>query len=492
MATKQTDQKAVPVPELDTEVASRLRDPYEQDYLGIIRTSDVTLLEKGGPAGYAVYNDLKRDPTVFSALQKRRLALISRPWIIECSEKGTAGDAAAAAVSEIFRKFTFDQACQDLLDATLKGYAVSEVVWTVRDHQIVPARLVKRAQRRFQYVQEDQKNPPQLRLLTRENMLTGEQLPDRKFIVHRFNPEDDNPYGVGLGQQLYWPVFFKRKGITFWAKFCERFASPTPWGKYPKGADKKAKDTLFSALRAMSNDGVIMTPEGMSIELLQAAATGSITTQADLCKFMDDQINAVILGQDPRAQGGGALAAASKERAEVRLDLVQADSDLLSDTLNSTLIKWICDYNGWPQCLLYRDLSQEEDRKQQADTDKVVYEMGFEPSLDYIRARYGEGWSKKAPTQPISPAGTNFSEAQLAPDQDALDAAVSKIDSAALNEAAAAMIQPVLDAIDGATDFEDALAKLQTAFPKMQAAKLQGLLAQAMFGAETFGRISAE
>lgn len=492
MATENKVSAAPPAPDFDTEVASRLRDPFEQNYLGILRTSDVTLLEKGGPAGYAVYNDLKRDPTVFSALQKRRLALIGRPWSIECSEKGAAGDAAAATVMEIFRKFSFDQACQDLLDATLKGYAVSEIVWTVRDYKIAPARLVKRAQRRFVYVQEDENNPPQLRLLTRDNMLTGEPLPDKKFIVHRFNPEDDNPYGVGIGQQVYWPVFFKRKGITFWAKFCERFASPTPWGKYPKGADKKAKDTLFSALRAMSNDGVVMTPEGMSIELLQAAATGSITTQMDLCKFMDDQINAVILGQDPRSGGGGALAAASKERQEVRIELVQADSDLLSDTLNSTLLKWICEYNGLPPCLLYRDVSKKEDLEQAANTDKIVCDMGFEPSLDYIRSRYGEGWSKKIlPGAGALGGGANFSEHHPAPDQLALDAALSKIDTAALNDASAAMIQPVLDAIDGAADFEEALTRLETSFPKMKTDQLQGLLAQAMFGAETFGRVSA-
>lgn len=490
MATKQNVRPTAPPRlELDTEVASRDRDPFEQNYLGIIRTSDATLLEKGGPAGYAVYNDLKRDPTVFSALQKRRLALISRPWTIECSEKGAAGDAAAAIVSEIIRKFAFDQACQDQLDATLKGIAVSEIIWTVRDNMIVPQRVVKRAQRRFQYVQEDKDRPPELRLLTRENMLTGERLPDRKFIVHRFNPEDDNPYGVGLGQQLYWPVFFKRKGITFWAKFCERFASPTPWGKYPKGADKKAKDTLFSALRAMSNDGVIMTPDGMSIELLQAQATGSITTQADLCKYMDDQINAIVLGQDPRNGSGGALAAASKERQDVRIELVQADSDLLSDTLNSTLLAWICDYNGLPPCLLYRDVSKEDDKKAAAETDKIIYEMGFEPSLDYIRTNYGEGWSKTP--VPVSVPGANFSEHAPPADQLAIEAALSRLDPTSLNDAAVAMLQPVLDAIDGATDFEDALAKLESAFPKMKTEQLQGLLAQAMFGAETFGRVSA-
>jgi phage gp29-like protein len=485
--------KALPAPELDTEVASRLLDPFEQTFMGILRSSDMTLLEKGGPDAYAIYNDLKRDPTVFSALQKRRLALISCPWNITCTEKGAAGDAAAQVVAEIFRKFAFDQTCQDLMDAVLKGYAVSEIVWTVRDNMIAPLRIVKRAQRRFRYVQKDKDLPPELRLLTQANMLDGEQLPDRKFIVHRFNPEDDNPYGVGLGQQLYWPVYFKRGGIKSWAKFCDRFGSPTPWGKYPKGADKTAKSTLFSALQSMSNDGVVMTPEGMSIELLQAASSGSITTQADLCKFMDDQINAAVLGQDAQSGRGGALAAASKERQDVRIELVQADSDLLSDTLNSTLIAWICEYNGLPPCQLYREIKKEEDLKQLADTDKVVYDMGFEPSLDYIRSRYGEGWSKRTvPNASLRLPGADFAEHPPAQDQVALDDAVAKLNPTALNEAAQAMIQPVLDAIDGAVDFDDALSKLEAAFPKMDSVKLQGLIAEAMFGAEAFGRVAGE
>jgi phage gp29-like protein len=95
------------------------------------------------------------------------------------------------------------------------------------------------------------------------------------------------------------------------------------------------------------------------------------------------------------ASGGGALAAASKERQAVRLDLVQADSDLLSETLNSTLIAWLCEYNGLAPCLVYREISEEEDKKAESETDKNVAAMGFELSEEAVRAKYGDGWSKK-------------------------------------------------------------------------------------------------
>ncbi|CDS54759.1 Mu-like prophage FluMu protein gp29 [Polaromonas sp. CG9_12] len=100
-----------------------------------------------------------------------------------------------------------------MLDALIVGFVPAEIVWTIRDNMVAASRVVKRAQRRFVYAQDDAHAAPALHLLTASDMLKGEAVPDRKFMVHRVNPEDDNPYGTGLGLQLYWPVFFKRKGI---------------------------------------------------------------------------------------------------------------------------------------------------------------------------------------------------------------------------------------------------------------------------------------
>ncbi|MBS0476836.1 MAG: DUF935 family protein [Proteobacteria bacterium] len=485
--------------------------------MGVLQTSDPLLLEKGDANG-ELYRDLKRDGKVFAGLQKRQLALISRPWQVEPVEESDAGTADAEIVTDILKRCAFDQVCRDLMDALLRGFAVSEIVWTVRDGRIVPDRVVKRAQRRFKFVQQDENAPPALRLLTRENMLTGVELPERKFIVHRVNPEDDNPYGTGLGLQLYWPVFFKRKGIIAWNKLNDRFGSPTPWGKYPRNAGPKEKGTLFDALRAISNDGVVMTPEGMEIELLESKLTGTISTQESLCNFMDDWIAEVLLGQEPRAGGGGALAAASKERTAVRLDLVQADSDLLSDTLNNTLVRWICEFNGLAPCLVYRVIAEEEDLKASSETDKNVSEMGFELNLDAVRAKYGEGWEKKAPPQappqPVAPgqppgaavpvadnakpgdaqpegATASFAEAAQADGQKAIDDAIAAIPDAELQAAMAGLMEPLLAAIDAADSFEEALAAAEAAYPQMNTAKLQSLLARAMFGAEAFGRQEA-
>ncbi len=488
--------EATDKPLLDTEVASRQRDPFETDYMGVLRGNDPLLLEKG--QNIELYRDLKRDGKVFSTIQKRIGALVGREWTVKAVADG--GEVDADTVTDILQSINFDQLCRDLLDALIMGYSVSEIVWTVRDNRIVPKRIIKRRQRRFVYVQVDENAGPKLRLLTKENMLTGIELPEKKFIVHRCNPEDDNPYGTGLGLQLHWPSFFKRKGIISWNKLNDRFGSPTPWGKHPRNASPKEKSTFFDALRAISNDGVVMTPEGMQIDLLESKLTGSITTQQSLCEYMDDWIAEVVLGQEPRANGGGALAAASKERQSVRLDLVQADSDLLSETLNSTLIAWICEYNGLAPCLVYRQIKEEEDKKAESEADKNVYEMGFELEEEAVREKYGDGWrKKKAPVVPVvdnkNPAvdlkkepktedvqeepGANFAEP--GDTHDAIDALVDDaLDGWA--PALAPMIEPIVklmqDAAEKGETAAELIARLPDVLKDMDTSALAELLAK--------------
>lgn len=484
-STRLNDAKSVECPDLDTEVASRLRDPFEVNYMGVLRTNDPLLLEKGGGGSQAfeMYRDLKRDGKVYSGLQKRKLAIISKPWQVEALEKSSTAVRDVEIVSAMLKRINFDAMCDQLLDALLAGFVPSEIVWTIRDNLVTPARVLKRAQRRFVYVQEEESAPPALRLLTKSNMLNGEALPDRKFLVHRFNPEDDNPYGTGLGLQLYWPVFFKRKGILAWNKLNDRFGSPTPMGKYPRGSGPKEKSTLLDALKAMSNDGVLIIPEGMDVSLLESKLTGSITTQQSLCEYMDDWIMEVLLGQSPRGKGGGAMAAASNEREDVRVELSQADSDLLSETINSTLLAWFCEYNGLTPCGVFRVIKKAEDLKAASETDKNVSGMGFKMTLAGVQAKYGEHWEEapvpKTAKTDIVPGPSSFAEADAAILEDPAQA----VTNALVTDTAAtwtAMVDRLQALVDQAVDVADLQKAIAQAYGDLQSDELVKLMAAAM------------
>ena len=447
------DKKKSPAPpELHSEAASRLKDPHEQTFMGVLRTNDSVLVEQG-MGNYSIYRRLKLDGKVFDGLQKRTLALVGYEWMIEPVSK-TKDSKDAALLTEALKRCNFDQVCKDLLESLLMGMAVVEIVWTVRDGWVVPERIIKRKTSRFVFVQTDEHKPPELRLLTKNNMVVGEALPERKFIVRRVNAEDDNPYGNGLGAQSYWPVFFKRKGIVAWNKLIDRFGTPTAHGKHPRDATPKEKSTLMDALRAMSNDGALITPEGMEVALLESKLTGSISAHNDLCRYMDEWLDAVWLGKETSDGSGGAQAAAAKERSDIRLALTKGDADLLSGTLNETLLKWICEYNGWEPCHVYRQIKEETDIKVESETDKNVSEMGFELSEDGVRAKYGEYWSKKAAPEPAAPFADvgamdkAFGEVRMQKLQPAANDPQAKATAQTANFAEMAQAQHELDALD--------------------------------------------
>ena len=483
--TSPTEQTAKP--ELDTEFANRLRDPFENAYMGVLRTNDPLLLERGQGSA-ELYRDLKRDGKVYGGLQKRQLALVGKPWQVEPRHKEDAkASKDAETLTAILKSFPFDRMCADLMDALLTGIGIAEIIWTLSDNRVVPKRVIKRATRRFVYVQQDQDSPAELRLLTRENMLTGVPVPERKFIVHRVNPEDDNPYGTGLGLQVFWPVFFKRKGIVAWNKLNDRFGSPTPHGEYPRNATREQKATMADALKAMSNDGYLLTPEGMKISLLESRLSGNVTTQQQLVESMDDWIAEVLTGQEPSRSGGGALAAASKERQNVRQDLTQADSDLLSETLNESLIAWICEFNGLEPCMVYRQIKEEEDTKAQAETDKTISEMGFVLDEATVRAKYGEGWSKVA-NAPAAPGGerqgsgpASFAEpgGQLAASTDALDALIAE-EQAQWQPAMEPLLVPIRKALAEAAEKGLSAGEVLALLPQLLAEMDPSLLADSL------------
>lgn len=392
------NEQPIKKPEL-TEIATVTRDFFWQSFDGLLRPRDHTLLSRGNGKGLWIYDEIEIDAAVYGDLQKRKLALVARPWEVDAASNAPLDEQAAELVRRQLKALKYDRLCLGLLDALLKGFAVGEVLWDYDGAEIYPRRVKMRDQRRFTFDIDEQ-----LKLLTLEHPVYGEELPPRKFIVHSFGAKDDSPFGLGLGTRLFWPAFFKRNGITFWLTFADKFGSPTAVAKYPPGTDPKDINILRDAVAALAQETGLIIPEGMLIEFLEAGKSGT-DTHEKLCRYMDEQIGKIILGESESMKSrAGSLAAGSQIRNEVRLELTQADSDLLSSTINDTLVKWIVEYNlpGANPPTVWRKIAPPEDLKAKADTDATVYNMGFSPSLEYIQETYGEGWTARPIAPPVA------------------------------------------------------------------------------------------
>ncbi len=321
-------------------VARDITIPHYSD-LTALPLMDPTLTTRG--EALAVYRELLRDARVRATLNKRKSKVLRREWVVEPGGERPIDEQAAEGAREMIAALPFDAICRRLLDALLFGYAVAEIIWG-RDARgrIAPVDIIARRPERFVF-DKDWK----LRLLTPEQPLRGIGLPERKFIVHRFEAEDNNPYGLGLGSTLYWHVLFKREGVAYWMTFLEKFTSPTPVGKYPAGTPEAEVQRLVQALRDLVQAGVLAVPLGTELELLEAKRAGEAGYEA-WCRYWDEQTAELVLGATLSTNVGsvGSKAAAEVHAEESEI-LADEDADQLSATLNDTLLKWITELN-WP------------------------------------------------------------------------------------------------------------------------------------------------
>lgn len=483
-------KKALPPAAID-EIASVKRDPFLPLFSGLLQQNDDTLATRGQGKGIRLYEEIERDAHAFSCLHKRKMAVISRPWEVTPASESALDQRAAEAVRTQLGNIGFDHLCLNLLDAINKGFSVGEILWENTGSEIVASEVRARDQRRFWFGENYE-----LRLKTQANMLPGEELPERKFIVHSLGAKDSNPYGMGLGSKLFWLVWFKRQGITFWLTLLDKFGSPTAVGKYPNGTQPLDQQKLLDALSAISQDSGVIVPEGMLIELLEATRGGDAGYEK-LIRYMDEQISYCVLGEAPSAKGsGGALASAAITRNEVRLELVQFDADMLSATLNNTLVKWISEYNvpGATPPTVWRKIVEAEDIKMRAERDQILFNMGMRPD-DIYQAENYPGWTFQAqPKTTIQGGGTQiaFAEGELFPDQTALDSGIEGINAEKLTVQAQAALKPVLDLIAASTDYAEVFDKLAETFPAMNTQQLEQALARAMFVSDVWGKLSAQ
>lgn len=373
MARKKNDIEA---PAGDRLIATARNDITIPYYSTVLMTTDEVLIQKGGGRGLQIYEELERDSHAFAVLQKRKNALVAREWVVEAASDDPRDQDAAEFVEEELNRLPFDRICVGLLDATLKGFAVAEIEWGRRDARIVPERIVAQDQRRFVF--DDQWR---LRLLTREAPMDGVELPERKFIVHRYGVKGNNPYGLGLGSKLFWPVLFKREGVAFWLTYLDKYASPTPYAKYPLGMTEEEQRKLFLSLQQMRQSSALIAPLGTELDTLEAKQAGG-GGYAEWCSYWDTQMSLAVFGSNLATQvmneGSRAATETHKESEE---QIIDADGDLLTGTLGESLIRWMTDFNfpgaGVPVVRRVRSANQlalEELRKKKGENAKAEME----------------------------------------------------------------------------------------------------------------------
>ena len=378
-------------------------------FVALMTSADTVLNNKGGIGHLNVYRELLRDDQVASVWQQRRLALTRCKTVVEPGADDDASRAAAEQLQRELDAMNWDDITDKQLYALFYGWGVAEVMWAPGDDggvRFADVRVRERARFRFDYEQG-------LHLWRSTGGFI--KMPAEKFWVCRAGADNhDEPYGIGLAHALFWPVFFKRNDIKFWLTFLEKFGQPTTLVRLPGGKidDPAERKKAVAMLRAIATDAGIVAPMDVPIELLEAARGGA-ADYAGMHAAMNAAISKIVLSQTMTTDDGSSRAQAQVHNG-VKQQIVEADSDLLCGSFNRGPVRWWTTWN-FPDAApprVYRHTEPPADQAAQADRDTKIAALGFEPTDDYIRETYGEGWTRKAAQAPAMASAGQLGQQQ--------------------------------------------------------------------------------
>lgn len=420
-------------------------DPYTWGGLPTVLTGailprrDDILIEEagGGPRAIEHYTRLFNDSAVMSAWEKLVGEIIQREWeVYPASDSDRDEEVAEFVRQTIYHLGTnsrqsrgrdmlvnsnsgFNSFVKGMCEALILGISIGEIAWVRQGGYVVPSEVKIRDPRRFQFVlNEDGSISP--RLITIQSPVEGLPIPLRSMVIHRHWSYSNNmdPYGTGLGRQLYSLVEFRRTLLSFWLQYADKHTTPTAVGTFSLGTPEEEVKSLFTALQRLGQETAIVIPDEMEVKYLTADSRADV--YQNLIGYIDQQISFIINGESTVGQDTGSTGSYARDQVadSVRMRKAKALSEQLDETINGTLIRWIVELNypGLSVPRLKRNFTDLEQREDPVKTVQILTQLqavGYQPSdLDWLRDKLQIPSLEKVEMAPEMGAG--MSEPQTA------------------------------------------------------------------------------
>jgi phage gp29-like protein len=483
---------------LGDQIATRAAAGDLSTFFGLMPNPDPVLKKMG--KDITVYKDLLADPLVKGARRRRAAAVTAMERGLDEELSTETPARVRKAVEAMLGKLDIQRIVRDQMDGAFYGYRVSEVMWGQVDGAAAPIDLIAKPCEWFAFEPEN----GELRFKPLGS-LKGAPVPERKFVVVGKMRSWENPYGEPDLAACFWPVVFKRGGLKFWVTFTEKYGMPWPVGKLPRSAQPKEVDDLADKLSAMVRDAVAVVPEDSSVELLTVASAANAELYERLLMFCRSEISIALLGnnQSVELQSNKASAEAAQH---VEQDLRDDDAQMVAAGIND-LVRYYCEVN-YPGAKppVYAFWETEEGGTEQADRDSKLHQAGVRFKPQYFKRAYNlqDGDIDETPPQELQPGAgaprlrmvkggkvddtASFADAQVPPDQAAIDAAIAQLPAQDIEAAMRELLAPALRAIQEAGTPDEVRQALADAWPEMDTSKLEKLMEQAYFVADLVGR----
>ncbi|WP_419787226.1 DUF935 domain-containing protein [Pseudodesulfovibrio sp.] len=484
--------------DLTTEFATRLAAGADVGtFLGKLPDPDPVLRKRGEYAD--VLDDLTADDQVCMAMQNRKLRVLNKQDYDfspgQAKGKDVSADAARLCeelVSDL-EAINLRDVFSSMLDAPFFGMTVLELMWEPHGGRLKLVDIVAKPRKWFGFDDDNRA------VFCGETHTYDAPLPAGKFVLVRHFPTFENPYGLRLLSRCLWPVAFKRGGIEFLTRFCEKFGQPWVLAYAPHNADRASRLSMAGDLAAMVQDAVAVLPNGAKVELAAVSGKAGDLHEGYLRRW-DKSISKVLMGQTLTSEmDGQGSRAASDTHYAVSGDMADADQFLVVSAMNEIALTFrnvnapagvIAPVFGY---------QEPEDFDAQANLDKKLHSVGVRFKKSHFERHYGMAEDEfdlvddnqaEAEAPADHSAFIEFASARDA--QDIIDTALAEIMPQAV-KANAKLVTQIEKIVQSAETFEDMQIMLAELLgQEAEQDELAELAGRIMLNAQAFGTMAAQ
>ena len=438
-------------------------------------------------------------PQYISVLGTRKRQVAQLPMTVVAAKNGSEIDKqiSEAVQEDLIDSGVIDRVLFDMLDAVGKGYSLCEIIWDTSGPRFKPAKIEHVDPRFVRFDRATMRIPMLLGDSGQDEMLTP-----FKYIWLELKAKSGIPVRGGIVRAAVWCWLFQNFSLEDWVQFAEVYGLPLRIGKYPIGASEDDKKALLLGVAHLASDAAAIIPQNMLIEFQETANKGSSADLYEhLCKYMDEAVSKMVLGQTGTTDATGAKGFGSgTEHTQVREDIERADANAVSAALNEYLVKPYVMFNfgeqpRYPWLRIGRD--DEADAQLMITAAKELVPLGFKIVQSDIRQAVGFTEPKDGDELLTAPATPSLALSGNPAIARALAAAHKGDTIDPIVEAILSDWQPMMSPIMGqiemaiasAETFEEARANLAKIDPNM--AKFAEMMFSAKFQAAGGGALGA-
>jgi len=406
---------------------------------------------------------INRDATVISSLGSRKAATLKKEIIFTSDNEDIANKLYGVFHPGVMRK---------ILDAPFQGAAIFEINWTDDEDLVLVPKLVERDYTRFMIRNETLYYTPYGSL---------EDIPQYKAVYALYEDKYHRPMGTPLCESLFWYVKFKNASLQFWVKFLEKYGVPWAIGKTDGDKDMMA-DEIYSML---SGDSAVIDPDD-NIEIITVDKNGDFDK---ITAYLDDQIRESILGGNLTGNVKGGSYAAAETHNDIREDIAMADENMTISLIERVIDAFIA-INNLSTTIEVTLKDKDDPNLSLAERDERITKMGYRPTQDYIEKTYNITVEAVEPSKIANRAFMQKLYALSATKPITTTDDLSN--SVDIKKIALSFQTQIVDIIDQAKSFEEAIDLLHGAYPSMDIAELQDTMDIALQNSYILGTAEVE